>query len=208
MKAFRFNQLADDALSIDVETVETAHAAANALRLGEFWEEVVPGLDSVVVVFDPMRHSLDDAKAQAQSLLSKLDETPKRHSKVWRIPVAYGGSTGPDLDAVCQQCGVTAQTFIAAHTRTPFPVDLIGFTPGFAYIGGLDPKFDVPRLERPRARVPAGSIGFATGYTGLYALEGPGGWPLIGRTDYYLFDAGGEEMFLIHAGDLVHFCAV
>ena len=106
------------------------------------------------------------------------------------------------------QTGLLQKELIALHTGQEYRVDMLGFTPGFAYIGGLDAALDVPRLPQPRMHVAAGSIGIADGRTGVYALPGPGGWPIIGRTSLTLFDALSDQPFLLQAGYRVRFTAV
>ena len=124
------------------------------------------------------------------------------------IPVVYGGEGGPDFDGLCSQLDMTRAQFIALHTRDVYRFEMLGFTPGFAYIGGLDDKLNVPRLAEPRVHVAAGSVGIAGGRTGLYALAGPGGWPVIGRTSMLLFDRDATDPFLMQPGMRVRFRAV
>ena len=124
------------------------------------------------------------------------------------IPVVYGGESGPDLDEVCEILQMSADEFIAMHTGAEHRVDLVGFTPGFVYVGGIGEKLNVPRRAEPRQRVPAGSIGVADGRTGLYALQSPGGWHLVGRTPKPLFDAGNDDPFPLQAGMRIRFVRV
>ena len=103
---------------------------------------------------------------------------------------------------------MTEDEIVALHTGAEYSVDMIAFTPGFAFIGGLDKRLNVPRRELPRQRVPAGSVGIADGRTGIYALPSPGGWTLIGRTPYPLFDPMADDPFRLQAGTRVRFVAV
>jgi KipI family sensor histidine kinase inhibitor len=124
------------------------------------------------------------------------------------IPVVYGGEYGPDLDALCSATGLGVAELIQLHAGSVYTVDMIGFTPGFAFIGGLDECFRVPRRTEPRQRVAAGSVGIADGRTGLYAMASPGGWNIIGRTPYQLFNAAAENPFVLRAGMQVRFKAI
>jgi KipI family sensor histidine kinase inhibitor len=195
----------DDLISLRVDDVAAAQRLARVLRGNPAWLEVVPGMDSVVVQFDPTVVRADDALATLRVVEVPREVLPATAGKLLRIPVHYGGDHGPDLGAVCRTLGIGREDFIRLHTQCVHHVELLGFTPGFAYLGGLDSRLQVARLPQPRQRVDAGSIGIAAGYTGLYALPGPGGWPLIGRTSLPLFDAGQDEPFRLQAGQRVRF---
>ena len=201
-------QCVDDLLSFAVETPSDAQAASKILRSTGQWLEVVPGMASVVVRFDAA--ILDQATAERLLRNALADGIPPLEASgtVIEIPVVYGGASGPDLDDLCERLGLTEDEIIALHTGREYRVELTGFTPGFAFVGGLDERLQVPRREEPRQRVAAGSIGIADAYTGLYALASPGGWTLIGRTPFPLFDADGAEPFVLKAGMPVRFRAV
>ncbi len=197
----------DDLISVCVADPAAAQALASALRESSVWLDAVAGIDSVVVRYDISRI----AKAEAEkSLAAVLEHTPVL-AHIPRpdieIPIVYGGESGPDLEDVCQRLGLQRDEFIAMHSGR-YSVDMLGFTPGFAYIGGLDKRLRIERLPEPRQFVPAGSVGIAAGRTGLYALPGPGGWPLIGRTSMTLFDAAADDPFVLFAGATVVFTAV
>lgn len=195
----------DDLLMIrTASTAESARLAAQ-LRNGGDWLEVVPGIADIVVKFDA---ALVDAGAARERLAAALArQAPAAGAKTAciDIPVVYGGEGGPDLPSICRQTGLSRDEFVALHTGRDYTVDMLGFTPGFAYVGGLDRRLDVPRLEEPRSHVAAGSIGIAGGRTGIYALSGPGGWPIIGRTTATLFDPRADEPFTLEAGMRVRF---
>jgi len=197
----------DDLISVTAESPIEAQKMAEALRASSDWMEVVAGIDSVVLQFDPTRTSIKAATSEiAQTLMRDLPPLSVP-DELLEIPVTYGGDGGPDFDDVCEQAGLSADELIALHTRREYRVDLVGFTPGFVYVGGLDDALSVPRRSEPRQHVPAGSVGIADGRTGLYALPGPGGWPLIGRTSYTLFDADADDPFPIRAGMRICFVA-
>jgi KipI family sensor histidine kinase inhibitor len=141
----------------------------------------------------------------AASAAAELAAAPPRRVE---IPVTYGGEAGPDLDFVARRAGLTPAQVVGLHTGREYRVYLMGFTPGFAYLGELDERIETPRLETPRLRVPAGSVGIAGRQTGIYPLESPGGWRLIGLTALTLFDPAAAAPFLLAPGDLVRFVAV
>lgn len=121
------------------------------------------------------------------------------------VPVVYDG---PDLDAVAQHCGLEPDEVVRRHVGSRWTVAFAGFAPGFAYLSGGDPRLEVPRLERPRPRVEAGSVGLAGRFSGVYPRPSPGGWRLIGRTDAPLWDLDRDDPALLHPGDLVRFVEV
>ncbi len=198
----------DDLITIEVGSPAEAQSLADALRQGGVWREVVAGISSVVVQFDTAAINLDNARQRIENALAKGISPLELSDVLVEIPVVYGGESGPDLDDVCEQTGLTAEELIALHTGKEYRVDLVGFTPGFAYVGGLDDKLNVARRDSPRQRVEAGSVGIADGRTGLYALPGPGGWPLIGRTAFRLFDPSADDPFPLRAGMRVRFVSI
>lgn len=197
----------DDLISVAVADPAAAQALAAGLRASGLWIEAVAGIDSVVVRFDIATLSQDAAREQLAGLMATDFERAEKSSTLVEIPIVYGGEGGPDLPAVCETLGLTQQEFITLHSGE-YTVDMLGFIPGFAYIGGLDARLEIDRLPQPRQFVPAGSVGIAGGRTGLYALPGPGGWPLIGRTSCTLFDAQSDQPFVLDAGTRVRFTAV
>jgi TIGR00370 family protein len=124
------------------------------------------------------------------------------------IPVCYGGEYGPDLEEVAAYCGLGGDEVVALHSGADYVVHAVGFAPGFAYLGGLPEKLRTPRKATPRTRVPAGSVGIGWMQTGIYPLETPGGWQLIGRTPLVLFDSGRATPALLSVGDRVKFRAI
>lgn len=198
----------DDLLSVAAASPMQAHALAEQLRASGKWREVVAGIASVVVQFDATVTTAHEASQQVAAVLAEGLSPVRRPEQLLEIPVVYGGDSGPDFDAICQQTGLSADDLIALHTSVEYRVDLVGFTPGFVYIGGLDDKLNIPRLTEPRQHVAAGSVGIADGRTGLYAVAGPGGWPIIGRTAYKLFDPGADNPFPISTGMRVRFVSL
>lgn len=201
-------QSLDDQISLTVASPQDAQALAEHLRKDKTWLEVVAGIDSVVVRFDAVTTDVDTAEARIGDVLeSGIPPLPTRDTLL-EVPVVYGGEYGPDLELLCRKLGMTHDEFVALHTGSEYSVDMVGFTPGFAFIGGLDERLHVPRREQPRQRVAAGSVGIADGRSGIYALPSPGGWTLIGRTPYPLFDPQADEPFPVHAGTRIRFVSV
>ncbi len=198
----------DDLLSVAADDPRAAQALAAHLRATKHWLEVVPGIDSVVVRFDAVAIHIDEAERSLDASLREEIAPLESCEELVEIPVVYGGDDGPDLDELCRNLGLSQDAFIDMHAGTEYEVDMVGFTPGFVFIGGLDERLHVPRRSEPRQRVEAGSIGIADGRTGIYALASPGGWTIVGRTTYPLFDAHADEPFPIRAGTRVRFKAV
>ncbi len=198
----------DDLLSINAASPAEAQALAEQLRASGPWREVVPGIASVVVQFDTIDVTIDVAMRRIADEIKHGIAAVEHPDVLLEIPIVYGGDFGPDLDDVCEQTGLSADELIALHTGQEYRVDLVGFTPGFVYVGGLDELLHVPRRKQPRQHVEAGSVGIADGRTGLYALSGPGGWPLIGRTTFRLFDPHAEEPFPIRSGMRIRFVSI
>lgn len=197
----------DDLLSISVDDPQTAQRLAADLRENSDWIEAVAGVDSVVARFDIASILRADAENRLRDAAANISEPTESQAVVVEIPVVYGGESGPDFDFVCEELGLSGQELIEMHCGE-YTVDMLGFTPGFAYIGGLDDRLVIDRMEHPRQHVPAGSVGIAGGRTGLYSLPGPGGWPLIGRTTRKLFDSASDEPFTLVAGTTVIITAV
>ena len=205
---FVLTRLADDSFSIATASPRDAQALAAQIRESGTFLEVVPGIDSVAVRFDTATMSADDVESLLAAVLDSGIQPLVASDNLVEIPVVYGGEFGPDLEDLCKRTGLSVEQVIALHTAQEYAVDMVGFTPGFAFIGGLDERLRVPRRKEPRQQVPAGSVGIADGRTGLYALASPGGWTLIGRTPVRLFDPGAQQPFLLEPGMRVRFRAI
>ncbi len=201
----RIEQVADDRFAVPVQSVEEGQLVATSLRTLPALIEAVGGIQSVELMFDLASVGADEFRRELVQALSTMPEVTAQVARLHEIPVHYGGNHGPDFDDVIEQLGLTPGAFVEQHTAVEWRVAMLGFTPGFAYLDGADAELAVPRREAPRASVPAGSVGLAGGRTGLYALPGPGGWQLVGRTDTELFRRAAKDPFLLRAGDRVRF---
>ncbi|GAP15924.1 sensor histidine kinase inhibitor, KipI family [Longilinea arvoryzae] len=212
----RLTPLTDSALllelgdAIDPDLNARAHALAAALRSSGLpgLGQAVPGYASLLVPYDPAQLAFSALSDWLRANIETIQPLPAAQSRTVEIPVRYGGADGPDLDFVAAHNHLTPAEVIARHTAPLYPVYFMGFAPGFPYLGGLDPRIAAPRLTSPRTRIPAGSVGIAGSQTGVYPLETPGGWRLIGRTERLLFDPSREPPFLLEPGDRVKFVAV
>jgi len=180
-----------------------AEAAIPGLR------ELVPSYSAVCVHYDPEQISYDQLLERVNDLEIKELSSESASQKIVEIPVCYGGEYGPDLAFVAEHNGLSPEEVIAIHSGGTYLVYMLGFLPGFAYMGGMDERIATPRLTSPRARIPAGSVGIAGGQTGIYPLASPGGWQLIGRTPVKMFAMEGETgKFALSAGDRVKFVPI
>lgn len=198
----------DDLLSVTFANPLECQQVADELRSHGDWLESIAGVDSVVVQIDVATMHVDAARALLAEQLRSVATMTEMPSALVEVPVCYGGEFGPDLETVCGMLRLSAEEVVALHSGGEYLVDMLGFTPGFAYVGGLPEKLNVPRLTKPRQRVAAGSVGIADGRSGLYAMAGPGGWSLIGRTPMSLFDPAAEPPFVLSAGTRVRFLAI
>jgi inhibitor of KinA len=173
--------------------------------------ESVPTYRSLLVYFDPLRLARSDLSKMIERLLAVENEGGKGGTdkvRLIRVPVCYGGEFGPDLDDVARFNGLSVDEVVAIHSSRPYLVYMLGFTPGFPYLGGMSSKIATPRLEKPRTKIPQGSVGIADQQTGIYPIESPGGWRLIGRTPLKPFSPGSARPFLFAAGDYLQFVLI
>ncbi|RJQ87298.1 MAG: 5-oxoprolinase subunit PxpB [Desulfobacteraceae bacterium] len=167
--------------------------------------ELIPAYRSLLIVYDPCRTDPVKLEAIFMDMGQALSEDPRLPFKTVEIPVCYGDEFGPDLGFVAGHNGLDADEVIALHAAPEYPIYMIGFSPGFPYLGGLPAKLHTPRLKTPRTTVSEGSVGIANDQTGIYTVTGPGGWQLIGRTPLKLFRPESPEPFLFQAGDRIRF---
>lgn len=170
--------------------------------------DVVPAFHSLAVYFDPLRADADRLRTALEASASASRDAVVSPTAPREVPVCYGGEHGPDLDGMAESTGLSRDEIVAIHAASTYRVFMIGFTPGFAYLGPVDPRIAAPRLPTPRVRVPAGSVGIAGQQTGIYPSETPGGWRLIGRTPFRPFQPLRSEAFLLKPGDAVRFVPI
>jgi KipI family sensor histidine kinase inhibitor len=197
-------------MEIDEELNARVHALTAALADSVGIVEIIPAYASLLIQFDPVRISDARLSEQLQALTERLDTTTTVPSapRIVEIPTHYGGEYGPDLEFVAQHNYLSPQAVIRHHTAQTYRVFMIGFAPGFPYLGILPSEIAAPRLDTPRPKIPAGSVGIAGRQTGIYPRESPGGWRLIGRTDVKLFDPSQNPPTRLRPGDLVQFVAL
>lgn len=197
-----FGDMIDENINKKVHVVVKAIEAATP----EWLIEVVPTYTSVYVYYDPLKISYSQVMAAVKPFLSA--EPREEEKEVVEIPVVYGGDFGPDIGFVAQYNNLTIDEVIEIHSKPLYRVYMLGFLPGFAYLGGMDDRIATPRLEKPRLKVPAGSVGIAGKQTGWYAIESPGGWRLIGRTPLKTFNPHKKPPSIVKAGDYVKFVPI
>ncbi|PWK15810.1 5-oxoprolinase subunit PxpB [Tumebacillus permanentifrigoris] len=193
------------------ETFYEVQALAARLEEQPFpglWE-LIPAFTTLTAFYDPQVTSYEQACAYLEKALHSLTaNSAPLHPRTVEIPVCYGGEYGPDLEAVADHTGLDIQEIITLHTSVEYLVYMIGFAPGFPYLGGMPEAIAAPRRTEPRLKIPAGSVGIAGQQTGVYPLETPGGWQIIGRTPLHLFRPEHERPSLLQAGNSVRFRAV
>ncbi len=167
--------------------------------------ETVPTYRSLLVLYDPIALPLRNLKERLYSIEEGLQAAPFPETRLVRIPVVYGGSYGPDLESVAQFHHSTPGEIVRLHCGKVYQVYLIGFMPGFPYMGELSEALATPRLKSPRLKVPAGSVAIAQRQTGVYPMESPGGWQVLGRTPVQMFDPWKTPPSYLRMGDRVQF---
>jgi KipI family sensor histidine kinase inhibitor len=219
--AFRLVAAGDSVVIVELEDRIDERINAQAIRIAERVEaarmagvrDVVPTYRSVAVYFDPLRTdytALSDLLEQEGVAATKAAEgtnTVQGRRPPVRIPVKYGGDEGPDLAGVAAFARLSEAEVVARHTGRVYRVFMMGFLPGFPYLGTVDPSIAAPRHATPRLKVASGSVGIAGSQTGIYPSETPGGWQVIGRTRVKLFDLSRAGAFLLSPGDAVEFYA-
>jgi KipI family sensor histidine kinase inhibitor len=171
-------------------------------------EETVPTYRSLIIYYNPQKVRYAELVQQLKELEKSVTEITLPATHVTEIPVLYGGEHGPDLEFVAQHNKLSTKEVIKIHNQKEYFIYMLGFSPGFAYLGGMSDKIAAPRLEKPRIKVLGGSVGIAGEQTGIYPIESPGGWQIIGRTPVKLFDPQKELPFLLKSGDYIKFCPI
>ena len=170
--------------------------------------DVIPAFVSLLVCYDPRVISCGALRARLETILQAEAETRETAGRVFEIPVCYGGEFGPDLPFIASHAGLTEREVVDIHTSRDYLVYMLGFLPGFCYLGGLDERIHTPRLETPRLKIPSGSVGIGGSQTGIYPLESPGGWRLMGKTPVRTWDPDRDVPILMQAGDSIRFVEI
>ncbi|WKA58777.1 5-oxoprolinase subunit PxpB [Planococcus shenhongbingii] len=210
---FSFSPLGDQAIVIEVgqeinEKVQERVRAIAALLEADplpWMVEIIPAFTTVTVFYHPLATLYETVQQELEERVQHISEAVAGEFRTVEIPVCYGGDFGPDLDFVAQHNGLSPEEVIEIHTSGTYTVYMIGFAPGFPFIGGMSEKIAAPRRDSPRLRIPERTVGIAGMQTGVYPIETPGGWQLIGRTPIRLFRPEQEIPSLLRAGDKIIF---
>ena len=194
--------------TIDLDINHNVHAFNGMIQEAKIpgVEECVPAYASLLVYYNPLKTSYEQMVFTLKDLESSLDtHDAKLETRMIVVPTVYGGSFGPDLINVAEYHHLTETEIVRLHSEAEYVVYMIGFIVGFPYMGKVPDNVATPRLETPRLKIPAGSVGIAGNQTGIYPRESPGGWRIIGRTPLVLFDLSSEKPVLFQPGDKVRF---
>lgn len=170
--------------------------------------EMIPTYRSIMIIYNPLKITFNDLINSVKNIECNLKVLDKREKNIIKIPVLYGNDYGPDIDTVAKHNRLSIEEVIRLHSEAEYLVYMLGFTPGFTYLGGMNNKLETPRLDNPRVKIPEGSVGIAGKQTGVYPIESPGGWQLIGRTPIKLYNPKRENPILLKAGDYVKFTPI
>ncbi len=208
----RFLPAGDTALTVEFGDAICAELSERVMALDVAVQDAaIPGVVETVPTYRSLMVHYDPVLLSADTLIEKLKTlsaaTPRQSAplRLWHVPVAYGGAYGIDLDAVAERHGLTAERVVELHSGAEYRVYMIGFAPGFTYLGGLDARLHTPRRTDPRPRTPAGSVSIGGIQAAISSVEVPSGWHLLGRTPVRTFDLRREEPFLLRVGDAVRF---
>lgn len=192
---------------IDITINQQVHSLAALLNSSPLHGliETVPAYSTLLVHYDPLVLTESEIRTWVRGRLEQLREAKVRKPQQVEVPVRYGGEYGVDLKFVADYHHLRVEDVIRIHSETTYTIYMMGFTPGFPYMGKLNDAIVTPRLETPRTRVPAGTVAIAGSQTGIYSIDSPGGWRLIGFTSLQLFDPASESPFLFSPGDEVRF---
>lgn len=198
-------QLGDE---VDPILNQRVHALDALLQAIPAVIETVPAYCTLLVHYDSHTTTYYEIKNQIEEKLALIDESTHRPSRRLEIPVLYGNASGPDFETVATTLALSPSELIRLHSEREYTVYMMGFTPGFPYMSILNEKLTMPRMSTPRTRVPSGSVAIAGSQTGIYPVDSPGGWHILGHTSLKLFDPMSESPFLFAPGDVVKFIPI
>lgn len=170
--------------------------------------DLIPSYRSILLNYDPLALDFASLQAQLSDMLASVSAGEPATPRCVQIPVLYGGDGGPDLDHVANHNSLTVDEVVEIHSGPQYLVYMLGFSPGFPYLGGMDERIETPRLDTPRTIIPAGSVGIAEKQTGVYPTATPGGWQIIGLTPLNFFDPDADPPSLLEPGDLIRFVPI
>ena len=170
--------------------------------------DMIPTYCSLLINYDPRVMLYDELVERLKGLLKIEVSGSAQRKRIYEIPVCYGGKYGPDLALIAEHAGLSEEEVVRIHSSSDYLIYMLGFLPGFTYLGGLDERIHTPRLPTPRVRIEAGSVGIGGAQTGIYPLDSPGGWNLMGMTPVKTYDPNREKPILVEAGDYIRFVPV
>ncbi|SDX00994.1 sensor histidine kinase inhibitor, KipI family [Marinococcus luteus] len=205
--------IGDHALSVQFENVISPSVNQKVHRLHEALKkeqpagmsECVPGYRALTVYYDPLQIQCEHLYELISNVFGRMDEASEGTMKTYYLPVCYDISFGQDIERLAVENELSVDEVVALHSGSSYFIYMLGFTPGFPYLGGLEERLRTPRLETPRGKVEAGSVGIADAQTGVYSIDSPGGWNIIGKTPVPLFNAAYDEPALLTPGHLLRF---
>ncbi len=170
--------------------------------------DVIPAFCSLLINYDPRVLSYEELKERMEHLLKMETKTEATRKRIFEIPVCYGGEYGPDIENIAEHAGLSVEEVIKIHSSKDYLIYMLGFLPGFTYLGGLDERIHTPRLASPRLKIRAGSVGIGGSQTGIYPLDSPGGWQLMGMTPVRTYDPERQTPILVETGDYIRFIPI
>ena len=170
--------------------------------------DIIPAFCSLLINYDPRVIGYEELRNRMKALVKIEVKAEAGVKRVFEIPVCYGGEYGPDIENIAEHAGLSVEEVIKIHSSRDYLIYMLGFLPGFTYLGGLDERIHTPRLANPRLKINAGSVGIGGSQTGIYPLDSPGGWQLMGKTPVKTYDPEREVPILVEAGDYIRFVPV
>ena len=195
---------------IDIQTNDRVQQLKKCLREAQIPGvlELQPTFRSLMIYYDPRKISYGDLEKRVRTFDSAATSEGHARKRILKIPCCYGARFGPDLGEMEKYTGLDRDEIIAIHSSVDYRIYMMGFLPGFVYLGGLDPRIEMPRLSSPRIKIPAGAVGIGGNQTGVYPVASPGGWRMIGGTPVEFYDAGREKPILCQAGEYIRFVSI